>query len=126
MSRPVGGGIRLTFRLDPSASKMLSPSVEHRLTGVLSDHQVVQDLVDSSHAAGQVANVLIRVALQHAFETDPVWDPANNERCDAKAGLRTKPAMHGLFEPVGRINAPGQKRLAVRQKRLTGRLGKNA
>jgi hypothetical protein len=92
---------------------------------VLSDHQVVQDLVDSGHATSQGANVLIRVAFQHALETDPVWDPTNDEGRDAKAGLRTKPAMHGFFEPMRRVNAPSQKR-TMRQKRFTSRLGEGA
>jgi hypothetical protein len=40
---------------------------------------MVQDLIDARDAPGQVANVLVSVALQDAFEAHAVGDSANDK-----------------------------------------------
>jgi hypothetical protein len=80
---------------------------------------MVQDGIDARNTARQVANILICVTLEHALEADSVRNAANDERGDFEPGLGPQPTMHGLLEPVRRVETP--KRIG-----LTGRFNKSA
>jgi len=45
----------------------------------LADDKMVQDLIDAGDTTGQVANVLVGVALKDAFEAHAVGDSANDK-----------------------------------------------
>jgi hypothetical protein len=83
----------------------------------LPDHQVVQDLVDAGHAASQVANVLVGIALQHTLEANAIGNSANHERGESKPRLRTKAAVDGLLKPVRRVSVPMQIRFYGRARK---------